>query len=204
VDPVEYLKQSDNLLSRLITHVLDSGQGSNEEPKTTDYESLVSSVVSQQLSTKSAGAIFARLSDSLRDSGITPESMAAMSFEELRAIGLSGSKISYIQGIAQSVMNGDINLSSLYEKDDEEAISELQKLRGIGRWTAEMFLMFQMDREDVFPVKDWGIRTAMIKLYSLEKDVSDTELIVFAAKWSPYRTLASRFLWRGLDTGYFV
>ena len=153
---------------------------------------------------KSAGAIFARLSDAFGDSGITPESMVAMSFEELRAIGLSGSKISYIQGIAQSVMNGDINLSSLYEKDDEEAISELQKLRGIGRWTAEMFLMFQMDRADVFPVKDWGIRTAMIKLYSLEKAVSDSELIAIAATWSPYRTLASRFLWRGLDTGYFV
>ena len=67
-----------------------------------------------------------------------------------------------------------------------------------------MFLMFQMDRADVFPVKDWGIRTAMIKLYSLEKAVSDSELIAIAATWSPYRTLASRFLWRGLDTGYFV
>ena len=204
MDPVKYLKERDGLLSNLIGYVEDSGHIVIVGRDESDYESLVRSIVGQQVSTASARATFGRLQTAAGASGITPESVASMTFEELRATGLSGSKTSYIQGLGQTVLNREIDLSSLYSKSDEEVITELQRLRGIGRWTAEMFLIFQMGSDDIFPLSDGGIRSATTKLYSLPKDAADSTLLEIAEKWRPYRSLATRFLWGGLNTGYFA
>jgi DNA-3-methyladenine glycosylase II len=204
VDPVKYLKEQDGLLNNLIDYVVDSGHVTMIGRGESDYESLVRSIVGQQVSTASARATFGRLLAAAGDSGITPKSVASMTFEELRSTGLSGSKTSYIQGLGQAVLNREIDLSSLYSKSDEEVVAELQHLRGVGRWTAEMFLIFQMESEDIFPLSDGGIRSATTKLYSLPKDTTNATLLEIAEKWRPYRSLATRFLWGGLNAGYFA
>ena len=202
MDPITYLQTTDISLAALIGYVEEKHVKPTGNDKLSDYESLVRSVVGQQISTFAARSIFDRLLQTVYGV-ITPESITSLTVESLRNIGLSRQKISYIQGIGKHLIEGSINLGDLYSMGDEKAISTLRGLRGIGEWTAQMFVMSQLGREDIFPIKDAGIRSAMGKLYSLD-EVTDEKLTELSSNWSPHRSLACKYLWKALDLGYFT
>jgi len=162
------------------------------------FVDLVDSIVSQQLSGKAAATIFGRLKKLFPKEQITPEKLVKLDTEKIRGAGISYSKIKYIKGIAQAVISKEVNLEALEKLSNEEVINELVKLKGVGVWTAEMFLMFTLLRVDIFSAGDLGLQNAMIKLYKLDKPTKE-KLLEISAKWSPHRTLASRILWKSLD-----
>ncbi len=171
----------------------------SDHPKTEDYFiSLIESIISQQLSIKASGTIFNRFKKLFPKEKITPEKILKISDQKIRECGISYSKIKYIKGIAQAVINKEINFQKLDYLKDEEIINELIKLKGVGKWTAEMFLMFTLGRKDVFSAGDLGLKNAMIKIYNLEKPTQE-ELLSISEKWSPHRTIASRILWKSLE-----
>jgi DNA-3-methyladenine glycosylase II len=189
-------------MAALIGYVLENDSTILKRDKVSDCVSLVRAIVSQQISTIVARVIFRRLLDILGEQDITAESLINISEQSLRDIGLSKQKISYIKGIAAAAYDGSLNFEYIHSLSDEDAITELQKLKGIGEWTAQMFVLFQMGREDIFPVKDGGIRSAMKRLYSLE-EIDDDQMIDLAENWRPYRSLACKYLWGALNLGYF-
>jgi DNA-3-methyladenine glycosylase II len=173
----------------------------SDTPKPEDYFiDLVDSIISQQLSGKAAATIFGRFKKLFPQEKITPEELLKIEDQTIRAAGISFSKIKYIKGIAKAVIDKEIDLKSLDELSDEEVIKELTKLKGIGQWTAEMFLMFTLRRKDIFSAGDLGLQNAMIKLYKLEGKLDKQKLLEISAKWSPHRSIASRILWKSLET----
>lgn len=161
-------------------------------------ESIVGAIISQQLSVKAANTIERRFYELFGGGFPAPKSILDTSDEDIRAQGISYSKIKYIKGIAKAVVDGDIDLEAIYHKNDEEVITDLIALKGIGRWTAEMILIFSLYRPDVFSMGDLGLRTAVAKLYGVDRDdLSAIEKIT--KNWSPYRSFASRLLWKSLD-----
>jgi DNA-3-methyladenine glycosylase II len=173
----------------------------SDTPKPEDYFiDLVDSIISQQLSGKAAATIFGRFKKLFPQEKITPEELLKIEDQTIRAAGISFSKIKYIKGIAKAVIDKEIDLKSLDELSDEEVIKELTKLKGIGQWTAEMFLMFTLRRKDIFSAGDLGLQNAMIKIYKLEGKLDKQKLLEISAKWSPHRSIASRILWKSLET----
>lgn len=161
------------------------------------FETLCESIVSQQLSVKAGDTIFGRVLDLLPNRKLTPENILQQKDQDLRNAGLSWGKVSYLKDLAQKVKGKEVVLEELDNLSEEEAIKELTKIKGIGRWTAEMFLMFALGREDIFSHLDVGLQNAIKKIYKYEKyEVKIVEEIVI--KWSPYRTIAARILWRSL------
>ncbi len=161
------------------------------------FRTLVTSIVSQQISLKAAAAIMGRLLDRLGGTP-TPEGVLALPESELRALGLSASKAAYIRDLAQHVLDGRLDLPHIATLPDEEVMRELVAVKGIGPWTAEMFLMFSLRRPDVFSYGDVGLVNAMTKLYRLRKPVPRQRLERIVRNWAPYRTLAARYLWASL------
>ena len=160
---------------------------------------LVESIVSQQLSIKAADTIFGRFKKLFKNEKINPTELLKIPDQKIREAGISFSKIKYIKGIAEAVINKDIDLKNLDKLNDEEVIGELIKLKGVGQWTAEMFLMFTLGRTDVFSIGDLGLQNAIIKLYKFKNKPTKDELLEISKKWSPHRTIASRILWRSLN-----
>ncbi|HLD92534.1 MAG TPA: DNA-3-methyladenine glycosylase [Patescibacteria group bacterium] len=150
------------------------------------FEDLVDAICSQQLSGKAAKTIFTRVKNLLMK--ITPENIIGTNDQKLRDCGLSWQKVSYIRDLATKVTNGELNILILNKLSDEEVINKLVAVKGIGRWTAEMFLMFSLARPDIFPKDDLGIQKAMKNLK-----------IKNSNRWKPYRTIASWYLWRSLE-----
>ena len=202
MDSIIYLQSTDISLAALIGYVTENSGNFTTNKKNSDYESLTRSIISQQLSTFAARSITNRLLELTNGRGITPAIVLDLSITSLRDIGLSRQKISYIQGLASSLTDGGLDLGKLRHMEDAKALSELQKIKGVGEWTAQMFVMSQIGREDIFPIKDAGIRSAMGKLYALD-EVTDQKLIEISDNWSPQRSLACKYLWRALDLGYF-
>jgi DNA-3-methyladenine glycosylase II len=164
------------------------------------YAALVRSIVGQQLSTKAARAIHARLLDEFGGRPPTPPQILAADPDEMRAAaGLSRAKVTFLRSLAEHVDSGELELDRVAELPDEEVIAELIAVKGVGVWTAHMFLMFQLARPDVLPVGDLGIRRAVERWYALEDLPSAAELEVLAEPWRPYRTVACRYLWWSLD-----
>lgn len=160
------------------------------------FEDLVDAICSQQLSGKAAKTIFTRVKNLLVN--ITPESILSKSDQELRDCGLSWQKVSYIKDLADKTKKGELQINNLDILDDEEVIKELTSVKGIGRWTAEMFLMFSLARPDIFPINDLGIKKGFEKVTSKKWD--KVKSARFAEKrWKPYRTIASWYLWRSLE-----
>ena len=159
---------------------------------------LVRSIISQQISGAAANTIFQRLADGLGTSQITSSHLLTLDADEFRSLGISRQKSGYLLDLADKVETGQISLSTLGRKPDEDVVSELTKVKGIGRWTAQMFLMFSLGRLDIFPADDLGIRNAMAQAYAIETDDRE-QLHQIAANWSPYRTIACWYLWRFLD-----
>jgi DNA-3-methyladenine glycosylase II len=164
-----------------------------------DFETLVKSIVYQQLSGKAAATIFGRLVAAAGNGKLHPESVVKMKPAQLRELGLSRQKIAYICDIALHTQSGAVNFQSLRKLPDDEVIRILTGLKGVGVWTAHMFLMFALRRRDVLPIGDLGIRAAVKKAYGLEHVPSPAEVLQVGEKWRPYRTVASWYLWRSLE-----
>ncbi len=160
---------------------------------------LVESIISQQLSGKAADTIFGRFKKLFTNKQITPSKLLKIPDEKIRSAGISYSKIKYIKGIAQEIVDGGLDLDKLESMNDEEVINELVKFKGVGAWTAEMFLMFALGRPDVFSAGDLGLQNAIVKLYKLDGKPDKDKLLEVSSKWSPHRTIASRILWRSLE-----
>jgi DNA-3-methyladenine glycosylase II len=167
-------------------------------PKTGDiFTDLVESVINQQLSLASAASIYGRFKKLFKNK-ITPQNTLKLTLEQLKSVGLSKQKSSYIQNVATAIISGQLKVDDLHKLKDQEVITQLTGIKGIGPWSANMILMFSLNRKDIFPVGDLGIRSAMSKLYKLKRE-DHQAMIKIAQKWSPYRTLASRYLWQSLS-----
>ena len=165
---------------------------------TDPFRALVRAIVSQQLSTKAAATIAGRV-EALLGGTLTPEGIAGVSDPQLRAVGLSGQKIGYMRDLCARIQDGSLPLDSLHTLDDAAVIEALTKVKGIGRWTAEMFLMFRSHRPDVLPVGDLGIVKAVQRAYGLRKAPDPKRLTRIGEPWRPYRSIACWYLWASLD-----
>jgi DNA-3-methyladenine glycosylase II len=159
---------------------------------------LVGSIVSQQLSTKAAATIFGRLTALFPEHVIRHEAIAALDDQTLRGVGLSGQKVSYLRDLCARLNDGRLTLDDLDTLDDEQVIARLVAVKGFGRWTAEMFLMFRLHRPDVLPVDDLGIVNAVQRLYGLRKRPDPKRLMKLGEPWRPYRSVACWYLWQSL------
>jgi DNA-3-methyladenine glycosylase II len=164
------------------------------------YGSLVRTIVGQQLSTKAARTIYARLAALFGDRPPTPAELLAAEDEVLREVGLSRQKIGYLRDLAARVRSGELEMHALQELTDEEVSREITAVKGLGRWSADMFLIFHLRRPDVLPVGDLGIRRAVERAYGLPGLPDQDTLRSLAGPWRPHRTLASLYLWESLDT----
>ena len=165
---------------------------------TDPFTALVHAIVSQQLSTKAAATIAARV-DALLGGTPTPKAVAEVSDPQLRAAGLSGQKIGYMRDLCARIEDGSLPLDSLPTLDDAAVIDALTRVKGIGRWTAEMFLMFRLHRPDVLPVGDLGIVKAVQRAYGLRKAPDPRRLTRIGEPWRPFRSIACWYLWASLE-----
>lgn len=163
---------------------------------------LCASIMSQQLSTKVADIIYKRFLGLYGDKEPTPQQIADTPFEKLRGIGLSNAKVSYVQNVARYALEHNMEDKKLYKMSNEEVMHFLLPIKGVGKWTVEMLLMFALAREDVFAVDDLGIQQGMCKLYKIDptdKKAMKEKMLKIADKWSPYRTYACMLIWRYKD-----
>ena len=163
------------------------------------YTTLVRSITGQQLSVKAAATIFGRVLDLFGGHAPTPQQILDVDQDALRAAGLSRAKVAYLRSLAEHVLDGSLELDRLDELPDDEVLAELVAIKGVGEWTAHMFMMFQLARPDVLPVGDLGIRNAARRLYDLDELPTPADLERIAEPWRPWRTLACRYLWESLD-----
>ena len=200
-DAVAHLRSADPVLRGLIDERGAGGLGDARAGRPQDhYGALVRSIVGQQLSTRAARAIYTRLTERFAGRTPTPQEVLADDPDALRAAaGLSRAKVAYLRSLAQHVLDGSLQLERLEELSDEEVIAELVAVKGLGTWSAHMFLMFHLERPDVLPVGDLGIRRAVMVRYRLDELPAPAVLTAIAEPWRPHRTLACRYLWRSLD-----
>ena len=198
---VAALRASDPVLRNVIDEVGYDGLFDRLAGRPSEhYGALVRSIVGQQLSTKAARAIFTRLTDRYGGMTPTPDEVLADDPEELRAAaGLSRAKVQFLRSLAEHALDGSLELDRLDELPDDQVIAELVAVRGIGEWSAHMFMMFQLGRPDVLAVGDLGIRRAVMLRYALPAMPSPAEVQQIGEPWRPYRTLACLYLWRSLD-----
>ena len=165
------------------------------------FKELIESIISQQLSTKVAQVITKRFHDLVGNDDPTPEMVLALDHEAKRSVGLSNNKASYIHNIAEFWLANNLIYHNWKDMDDEEIISLLTQIKGVGKWTAQMILMFPLERQNVFPYDDLGIKQGMIQLYDLKSTGKEliAEMHDIAEKWSPYRSIACRYIWRAKD-----
>jgi DNA-3-methyladenine glycosylase II len=189
-----HLKQNDPVLAAIIERI-----GPLKPPfREPTFESLTRAIVFQQLHGKAARTIYERFEIAAGGS-ITPQSVLRLTVEEMRTCGLSRQKLSYIRDLAEKTLSGDIVFEQLLEMPDEAVIEHLTRVKGIGTWSAQMFLMFALRRPNVMPTGDYGIRAAIKKAYRKRKLPKPEEMLRLARKWDPYRTFACYYLWRSLD-----
>lgn len=163
------------------------------------FGSLVNSILSQQISIAAARTIKTRLHEAIEPEAVCPAALVPFDVESFRELGISRQKAGYLLDLADKVHRGDVVLDSIHRKDDEAVIAELTQVKGIGRWTAQMFLMFSLGRMDVLPVDDLGLKNAVRIQYDLD-DVPDAEMMEkIAEPWRPYATVASWYLWQSLE-----
>jgi DNA-3-methyladenine glycosylase II len=189
-----YLRDIDPIMAKAIERVGPCTLMPNPQL----FETLVDAIISQQISVKAADAIMRRLRAALNPEAngmISPEALLSLEEDTLRAVGLSPQKMRYIRDLTERVVNGELDLERLSELEDEAIISELVKVKGIGRWTAEMMLIFSLGRPDVLPVDDLGFLEGVREAYSLEARPTPKEMRVKGEPWHPYRTFATWYMW---------
>ena len=201
MSPEAHLRAADPILGALLDAVGIDGLGDARDGRPDDhYGALVRAIVGQQLSTKAARTIYLRLTERYGGRTPSPAELIADDLDELRvAAGLSRAKASYLRSLAERVVSGELELERLDDMPDDEVAAELVAVKGLGQWTADMFLMFHLQRPDVLPVGDLGIRRAVERAYELPAMPNPAELTEIAEPWRPHRTLACRYLWRSLD-----
>lgn len=192
---LRHLKKNDPVMGRLIQQA---------GPFTMKLERdrfgiLIRSILSQQISTKAARSIRLKLLELLSPSPLCAEAIVSKTDEQLRPVGLSRQKISYVKDLCERSLDGRLNLKKIGRLSDEEAIEELTQVRGIGRWTAQMFLIFSLGRLDVFPHDDLIVRSTIKELYELAELPSKAESHAIAAIWKPYSSIAAWYCWRHID-----
>jgi DNA-3-methyladenine glycosylase II len=192
---LKHLKKSDPVIAGIIQRV-GACSIQYREPS---FETLVRSIVYQQLSGRVASVIFGRLHAAAGEERLTPAGIMKLRPERMRKLGLSGQKTLYIRELAKHTRRGSIVFEDLHAADDAAVIEHLTRVKGIGVWTAQMFLMFALRREDVLPVADLGIRSAMKKAYGLDDLPKPAEMEKIAAAWKPYSSIACWYLWRSLE-----
>jgi DNA-3-methyladenine glycosylase II len=193
-EAIQHLRRSDPVLSAIIQRVGDY-RIQYREP---DFESLVRSIVYQQLSGKVASVIYGRLSAALKGK-VLPEEVLKLRPDRMRRLGLSKQKTVYIRDLARHTRDSRVVFAELPALADHQVIERLTQVRGIGVWTVQMFLMFALRRSDVLPTGDLGIRNAIRKAYGMGELPTPVEMEAIALKWRPYCTVASWYLWRSLE-----
>lgn len=194
-DAIVHLRNADTVMARIVDDV-----GPYElELRDDRFFALARSIVGQQLSVSAARTIWDRFSQLA--GAIEPRAVVAIDERDLRACGLSRAKASYVQDLARRVLDGEVDLGRLDGLADDEVIRELTKIRGIGRWTAEMFLIFSLGRPDVFALDDVGLQRSVRLAYRNEAEHDAETLTNIASAWQPYRSVASLYLWEALDRG---
>jgi DNA-3-methyladenine glycosylase II len=169
------------------------------KPQRNRFGMLVRSIISQQISIAAARTIRQRLEDLLGDAGLAPAAIAALDGEQLRSVGLSKQKSAYISDLAHKVAEGTVPLARMGRWSDERVIESLTQVKGIGVWTAQMFLIFSLGRPDVFPIGDLGVRVAMARIYGLGEKPIQADLAEIGRRWSPFATVGSWYCWRYLE-----
>jgi DNA-3-methyladenine glycosylase II len=191
---INYLKKSDPVLSAIIERV-GPFRMNYEEPA---FPSLAEAIVYQQLHGKAAATIFGRLA-ALTGNPLTPEGILKLSEEQMRAVGLSKQKLSYLRDLAAKTHSGELDFTRLPELPDAEVIKQLTQVKGIGVWTAHMFLMFALRRPNVLPTGDLGVQMAIRKHYRKRKLPKPAQMEKIAKRWEPYRSVACWYLWKSMD-----
>lgn len=190
-----HLSAADARLGKIIRSVGDYSIVSGGEP----FQALVEAIMYQQLAGSAADAIHGRFMKVYNERFPAPARLLKTPVERLRAVGLSGRKTEYIRDLASRVHSGSIDLAGLARMADDQVVEKLSEVKGIGRWTAEMFLIFCLGRPDVLPVGDLGLRRAMQKVYSLRALPEPERMEKIALPWRPYRSVATWYLWKSLD-----
>ena len=194
---VTHLKRADPVLAGVIERVGPCRFEARADG--THFDAISRAIVYQQLSGKAAATIYGRVLDLYGGRAPLPGELAETSDERLRACGLSRQKLSYMKDLARRAHDGTLPVDSLHELDDEEIVRALVAVKGVGRWTAQMFLMFRLGRPDVLPELDLGIQKGIQRAYRMRKLPPPKKVLQVGAKWAPYRTIASWYLWRSLD-----
>jgi DNA-3-methyladenine glycosylase II len=197
-DAIKYLKEIDPTMNKIINFVGSYSIKIRDNP----FLALVEAIIYQQLTGKAAQSIYKKFISYYNNNneyGCQPQYVILTADNVMRSFGLSNKKIEYIKLLSSNIIKGNINLRSFKEKEDEEIINELTKLKGIGRWTAEMFLIFCLERKDVFPLKDLGIKKAIRSWYLNSEYLGEQSIIEISNIWKPYRSIASWYLWKSLS-----
>lgn len=201
--PIDFQKAADHLAAQdpILGAVIASSEPPSFVPHQNYYQSLVESIVSQQLSVKAAATILKRFKDLFSEEFPSPESILATDIEELRSVGLSRQKAGYIKDLAARVLDGSVQFTHLDSLTNQEVVNELVQIKGVGVWTVHMFLIFCIGRLDVLPVGDLGIKNGMHILYDLPEKPTpeDMEAIAVNNHWHPYESVASWYVWRSLN-----
>jgi len=195
-----YWKQANHELAacdKVMHHLIQHFEGASLTSRGCAFTTLARSIVGQQISVKAAESVWQKMIRTIPD--MTPHTIASAEQGLLRACGLSLRKISYLQDLSQHFMRRTLNETTWAEMDDEAIIVQLTKVKGIGRWTAEMFLIFHMQRPDVLPLDDIGLQRAISQHYNDRQPVNKKMMLEFAKPWQPWRSVATWYLWRSLD-----
>jgi DNA-3-methyladenine glycosylase II len=195
IDAIQYLCKVDSNLEKIIKIVGKYSINIRNDP----FQSLVESIIYQQLAGRAANAIYNRFINYYNNKQITPARILNSPNDNLKKVGLSNRKIDYLKNLASHVYDGRINLEELPKMNDEEIINKLVNVKGIGRWTSEMFLIFSLGRQDILPVTDLGVRKAIQKVYSLSELPKPNTMMEIANPWRPYRSIATWYLWKSLS-----
>ena len=194
-DAIEHISKSDSLMSELIAKIGECTLERNENY----YVTLLSSIINQQLSGSAADSIYKRLLGEVGGE-LSPSNVFSLYPQQFRRAGVSKAKEEYIRRLSFEFITNENFLSKLEEKTDSEVLSILTNLKGVGKWTAEMFMIFGLNRLDILPMGDSGFRRAVSKFYNGGIPATDDDIINISDKWRPYRSVAVWYLWRGIDT----
>ena len=197
IRPLAALKASDRKMARLIdaTEPVDTKAWRRARPLGDPFSVLVYSIIGQQISGYAARAIAGRLTDRFGGRMPTPAEVLALDPADLKSVGLSRMKVEYIRSLAEHIISGDLQVDHLDKLSDDEVRTQITASRGLGRWSADMFLLINLERPDVLPIGDLGIRSAVQRLYRLDHLPTPKEVDAIGEKWRPNRSLASLYLW---------
>ena len=195
---VQHFKKKDPVLHSYLKQVGPIEDLQGDLPKNYFFR-ICKEIVGQQLSSKAGHVIFSRFKNVFPQGIVCPEAVLATSHEILRDSGISHAKARYVRNLAESVVSGDLDFKSFKKLSNGQIVEKLTKVKGIGPWTSEMFLMFTMGREDVFSPGDLGLRKAIKKAYKFKKEPSKQQIEKIVSQWSPYKTYGCLALWRTLE-----